>query len=131
MRQCTLWSLIWEVAEIPFIIKGPLLSCQDHRSANHEATFLWPKALFLNVPIKRQGALPGRVARGLPGRDGAGCYSFAHRNQGPGGINDSGCMKVGGGKEKARSGTKNDFMGVGGAGRGSRQAPGLPSLVNC
>lgn len=49
-----------------------------------------------------------------------------HRPQKPGprGINDSGSMKVEEGREKARAGTKNDFMGVGGAGRGSRQAPG-------
>lgn len=40
------------------------------------------------------------------------------------GINDSGSMKVEEGREKVRAGTKNDFMGVGGAGRGSRQAPG-------
>ena len=69
------WTLIWETAEVP-PPHGPLLSCQDHRNSHHWATFLWLKACFLKVAIKRQGALPGR--------DGAGCYSIAHRNQGPG-----------------------------------------------
>ena len=72
----------------------------------------------------------------LSGCDGAGYYSITHRSQAPGVEMTQASMKVRAGEDRVPGEELGQRMigGAGGswrAGRGSRQALALPSLVNC
>lgn len=73
-----------EAAQVPFLVMALSFPAQITEVLTIGQPPYDLRPCLLKVPLKMQGALPAGVAHALLGRDGAGCYSIAHRNQGPG-----------------------------------------------